>query len=323
MSLATRCPACQTVFRVVQDQLRVSEGWVRCGRCNEVFNAVEQMVDLARPESAAPPSAAAAAEVVEVSPDVPVRVHPAIDDTASEVADQAPAQMPADVLAAEGDGADAAVTSPGDEDAQTTVVEDDQRVEPSWSAEPAAAPVGAAIDDNAAAPALPTFVQAADRAARWQRPAVRRSLLAAAVLCALLLAVQASVEYRDLVAARWTATRPTLEALCRWSGCRIEPPRWIEALAVDSSGLVRVEGTNTYRFSVGLQNRSSMVLALPSIDLTLTDAQGRVIARRAFLASELGSTSSALGSGAELPLQATLSIAEQPVAGYTIEIFYP
>ena len=41
MSLVTRCPACGTVFRVVQDQLKVSEGWVRCGRCSEVFNAVD------------------------------------------------------------------------------------------------------------------------------------------------------------------------------------------------------------------------------------------------------------------------------------------
>lgn len=43
---ATRCPACQTVFRVVADQLRVSEGWVRCGRCTNVFNAAENMVDM-------------------------------------------------------------------------------------------------------------------------------------------------------------------------------------------------------------------------------------------------------------------------------------
>ena len=34
MSLATRCTSCGTAFRVVQDQLKVSEGWVRCGRCN-------------------------------------------------------------------------------------------------------------------------------------------------------------------------------------------------------------------------------------------------------------------------------------------------
>ncbi|OYT93429.1 MAG: hypothetical protein CFE43_04100 [Burkholderiales bacterium PBB3] len=39
MSLITRCPACTTLFKVVPDQLRVSEGWVRCGKCDEVFDA--------------------------------------------------------------------------------------------------------------------------------------------------------------------------------------------------------------------------------------------------------------------------------------------
>lgn len=48
MSLATRCTACGTAFRVVQDQLNVSEGWVRCGRCGEVFNALSGLFDLER-----------------------------------------------------------------------------------------------------------------------------------------------------------------------------------------------------------------------------------------------------------------------------------
>ena len=48
MSLATRCTSCGTVFRVVQDQLKVSEGWVRCGRCDAVFNAFEGLFDLGR-----------------------------------------------------------------------------------------------------------------------------------------------------------------------------------------------------------------------------------------------------------------------------------
>ena len=48
MSLATRCASCGTVFRVVQDQLKVSEGWVRCGRCDSVFNALEGLFDLGR-----------------------------------------------------------------------------------------------------------------------------------------------------------------------------------------------------------------------------------------------------------------------------------
>jgi predicted Zn finger-like uncharacterized protein len=47
MSLATRCPSCGTAFRVVQDQLKVSEGWVRCGNCQDVFNALESLFDLA------------------------------------------------------------------------------------------------------------------------------------------------------------------------------------------------------------------------------------------------------------------------------------
>jgi predicted Zn finger-like uncharacterized protein len=46
MSLATRCPACGTIFRVVQDQLKVSEGWVRCGQCQEVFHGIEALFDL-------------------------------------------------------------------------------------------------------------------------------------------------------------------------------------------------------------------------------------------------------------------------------------
>src|SRR4029079_15484623 len=48
MSMATRCIACGTIFRVVQDQLKVSEGWVRCGRCDEVFNALDGLFDLGR-----------------------------------------------------------------------------------------------------------------------------------------------------------------------------------------------------------------------------------------------------------------------------------
>jgi predicted Zn finger-like uncharacterized protein len=43
MSLITRCPACGTMFKVVPDQLRISEGWVRCGHCAEVFDASAHM----------------------------------------------------------------------------------------------------------------------------------------------------------------------------------------------------------------------------------------------------------------------------------------
>lgn len=53
MSQVTRCPHCQTSFKVVADQLRVADGWVRCGQCKQVFDALENMLeadDSARPE---------------------------------------------------------------------------------------------------------------------------------------------------------------------------------------------------------------------------------------------------------------------------------
>lgn len=51
MSLNTRCPACDTVFKVVPDQLKVSSGWVRCGRCAEVFDAATHMLSAVAPVS--------------------------------------------------------------------------------------------------------------------------------------------------------------------------------------------------------------------------------------------------------------------------------
>lgn len=40
----TRCPQCQTVFRVTPAQLKVREGMVRCGRCQHAFVADKHIV---------------------------------------------------------------------------------------------------------------------------------------------------------------------------------------------------------------------------------------------------------------------------------------
>jgi predicted Zn finger-like uncharacterized protein len=54
MSLITRCPACGTLFKVVADQLKISQGWVRCGQCSEVFDAQGHMASGAGPSAPAP-----------------------------------------------------------------------------------------------------------------------------------------------------------------------------------------------------------------------------------------------------------------------------
>ena len=41
----TRCPQCQTVFRITVTQLKARDGMVRCGRCQNVFRADQQLVE--------------------------------------------------------------------------------------------------------------------------------------------------------------------------------------------------------------------------------------------------------------------------------------
>lgn len=43
MALATRCPNCQAMFRVVSDQLKLRGGLVRCGSCRHVFDAISSL----------------------------------------------------------------------------------------------------------------------------------------------------------------------------------------------------------------------------------------------------------------------------------------
>lgn len=57
MSLITRCPACATQFKVVPDQLKLSDGWVRCGHCSDVFDATRYLETWAPGATAPKPSA--------------------------------------------------------------------------------------------------------------------------------------------------------------------------------------------------------------------------------------------------------------------------
>lgn len=43
MSLATRCPNCNTLFKVTSGQLQLYEGKVRCGQCQTVFSGIDHL----------------------------------------------------------------------------------------------------------------------------------------------------------------------------------------------------------------------------------------------------------------------------------------
>ena len=190
---------------------------------------------------------------------------------------------------------------------------------------------------SAAAPsqaAKPGFMRKAERDQLWRRPHMRALLLGALVGSALLLAAQITVAYRDLVAARYPATKPVLDSLCAGLGCTVQAARSIDSLAVESSGLVRVDKTPLYKLQVTLRNRATLELALPALDVTFTDSKGDVISRKVLLPQDLsstidrqpGSAGGTVPAGREVTLQGTLQTsgaAPESVAGYTVELFYP
>ncbi|MBI3772513.1 MAG: DUF3426 domain-containing protein [Gammaproteobacteria bacterium] len=66
--MLTRCPKCDTCFRVTPEQLKAARGDVRCGRCFNTFNALEHLENQDS-EGAAPPTLVPAP--VTSTPDTP------------------------------------------------------------------------------------------------------------------------------------------------------------------------------------------------------------------------------------------------------------
>ena len=83
------------------------------------------------------------------------------------------------------------------------------------------------------------------------------------------------------------------------------------------------QGTEAFRLAVGLRNRSSVPIALPWIELSLTDGTGHLVARKALAAAEFKPLSPLLQPGADIVLQTLLSARGLQVTGYTVEVFYP
>lgn len=337
MSFATRCTSCGTIFRVVQDQLKVSEGWVRCGRCDEVFNALHGLFDL---EHESPPeweraprtdggesSTGAASNgsdnsdgngngnprdlsnpALAPAPDAEVAdIHVASHaQAASEQVDFTLENRPVDVAPP----VEISTNGPGN------VAEEESKQHAVLAAIPA-------IDQPMRAEPTPEFVQQTQRQARWQSRPVIATLWAVTLVLVLLLAMQVLYHFRDLAVSRWPNLKPGLTSLCAALDCVIAAPRRIDNVAVENSALTRGAAPDSLRLALTLRNRGPYPVAVPSIDLSLTNMGGQLIARRTLSPRDLRVTTPQLEPGAELSLQSLLSTGNSPVAGYTVEIFYP
>jgi predicted Zn finger-like uncharacterized protein len=312
MSLITRCPACGTMFKVVADQLRISEGWVRCGHCAEIFDAAADLRDESEIEL---PTAAAPLLAREESP-------------ASEEEGVSSLQSEVDESMVEG------TPDPFEIEEQARVLKEDPRDQP-FELRRADEPDAEAVGPYGYSRSIPLepepdlhdllFVRQARRKEFWRRRIVRVMLALMLVVLAAALAGQVAWRDRDRLALTSPQLRPWLARMCNVLRCRLGPPQQIEAIAIETSSFNKLRA-DTYRLNVTLRNSAGNDVAMPALELTLTDAQDQPVARRVLIPAEFAPSRVALPGGdwsASVAVAVNGAIAGGRIAGYRLLAFYP
>lgn len=380
MSFVTQCPQCSTHFKLVPDQLRISDGWVRCGQCGEVFDARERMqpwvppaaVAVAVPpdpvaqQPASPPAVNPAPAVEPLAPFVEVPSDgqqqqdddgtlpddplPVIDFTADTGPDFSPDPVPTpEVMAVDLPPPLVPPAQPREAQAPSPPIAlDDQAIEQADSIQALLMPGGFPASDSmplerASAPnrirkpkakrkdPLPpdpedvSFVRQAKRQEFWRRPLVRATLWLLTVGLGLALVGQAALQQRDRLVAAYPALKPWAEQACRPIGCEVRPLQQLESVLIDSSAMVRL-GDGAFRFEVVLKNTSELMLAVPALELSLTNSRDEAVVRRVVLPAEWSAPPDELPPLSELPLSVRITLVDGPelrMAGYRAVVFYP
>jgi predicted Zn finger-like uncharacterized protein len=146
----------------------------------------------------------------------------------------------------------------------------------------------------------------------------------------LLVAAQATYHFRDSIVTFWPVTRPPFEQFCAAAGCSIRPLRdaAMSHLSIEASDL---QADPAHRglliLTATLRNRAAWPLAYPHLELTLTDAQDRVVVRRALAPADYaGGTAdlqTGIGANAEVALKVFIDASATSQAGYRLYMFYP
>lgn len=358
MKFQTTCPHCESVFLVMEEQLRAARGWVQCGVCAAAFNARTVLADesgvpLSSPIDAPPDEAPLPAVVAADAVDTPAESALPDPGGASDPVDTSP---PPDVTVGV-KGIDTRTGDPGlasiilfDPDAQ---VSEDYGPLPGFAGEPfsgdaVATPPNADIrspaspsarasrpsvpadrDEGAwdeAEAALPAVQVSSHVSSSW-RGVPNAFWAAASLLLVLGLLAQLGYFMRDTLASEIPKMRPWLESACAAVGCTLSLPRDAALIQILGSDLqAEPAGADHLRLKLTLGNRAPYAQAWPVLVLTLTDRNDQPQARRSFAPSEYLSSPALLETGipaqSEHSLSLPLQVHKLALAGYRLEIAY-
>lgn len=316
MALATKCPQCGALFRVVADQLKLRGGLVRCGQCRAVFDAIGSLtyVDDAAlsqsrtvtastrspaPSPAASPEEHAARQAL--GPSTTLRIAPVAPATLAgnvplrielpKPPPEEPAVVRRRAKAAARASVEARETAPaatGGGDNVPTLLAATRAHDGASGSAPAAGDIEVAGLAPAPVEAAAEESRDAQPAASFLRPRRRRprgfSVVfgGGSVLLALLAAIQLAVIFRGELMIHWPQSRLLLVDLCSAFRCTVSLPTQAGQLAVIGTELQAIPGTDALELTTVVRNRAGFRQALPAVEVTLMDSRNRALARKVF-----------------------------------------
>lgn len=358
--MRTCCPDCATVFRISAEQLRARNGMVRCGQCRGVFNAFDSLIEedgpvimpAAQPRPVAAPAPSPSPSPVETLmpeaasalPDIAdnlVRLEALRQDLERALEIEVP---PAPEPAAEQGAAPAPEASAMDETFQTHETPEPSEPPTAAQAEPvapilpsnetpeessrAAREAGlAAVRELSESPGYDRWSAGAlhlDASGRIVGDSTRRPLwpfVTAAVILVGALMAQMAYHFRAELTQRMPELAGTYAAL----NIAIPLPRNVDLVTIETSDLQSDNARGLLVLQATLKNRAPYAQAWPALELTLTDTNDTVVARRVLNAADYlppKADAASFAGASEIGLKLWLE-AKQPAAGYRLYVFYP
>ncbi|WP_018152556.1 DUF3426 domain-containing protein [Leeia oryzae] len=364
MHYATRCPNCRTAFRVKADQLAAMAGKVRCGRCAYVFNALDHLLPPAEgprtefpAELAVPRSPGAPRTLVEtpaVTPVMPTDASPPkpVSDGLKGKIEALEVQSMQQVDALE-------------EAAQQADAVDHAEAVPVGEATAVATPAGKHVDEPEAPakldlapflqrPALAAIVDTQAQKAHDapksvvgvvdELPSPQLDLSALldihpppprfrwlwrilAILASLMLVMQCLWIWRVPLYKAAPESMGIWQTVCPLLKCRLPSIQDATALEVDNVELEEKSASpRIVMWSLELRNQASYPVALPDLQLTLTDTADLSVARKYFAPHDyLAAVDAAKGTLAAksvLMIHVPLLLDNLNPAGYRVQAIY-
>ncbi|HSH73437.1 MAG TPA: zinc-ribbon and DUF3426 domain-containing protein [Methylophilaceae bacterium] len=293
MSFVTSCPECTTNFIVRPEHLSAQRGMVRCGKCNQVFNALDRLNE---PAAIATPTDNEESAITESVPEIHIseqKIEISDASTVSKLADE-----------------------------PTGSSSDNSDVIP-WPLIPS--------DAVPASEEIPHILRDVALKGKLNNSRKRKVpgwlLFIFSFLLILLIALQAVYYLRTNIAIQWPVLKPHLVQACKLLACKVELPKNADLLVIDDSDLHEdPERKGLIHLTSTMINNAPYAQSYPLLELTLTDANDTPLLRRSFKPVEyLPATSkldSGIPAGEEVHINLALTAGEVPIAGYRVFVTY-